>query len=110
MAKAIDSQWAELNHSKPEPLIFWEFIEKQRNNVLKQYELGVTRGITLQGPRVNERPTTIQIDHATSRGGQGYSPEAEHYSYITSGPFAGRDEKDVIRDVAFTVLEGIFVF
>ena len=38
---AIDKQFAELKARKPEPVIFWRFIEEERNNVLKVYRFAV---------------------------------------------------------------------
>jgi len=33
--RAIQAAWKDLSDSKPEPRIFWEFVEAERNNVLK---------------------------------------------------------------------------
>jgi len=35
----IDKWWSEINQNKPEPTIFWTFINESRNLVLKEYEL-----------------------------------------------------------------------
>ena len=38
--RAVDVAWDRVRASKPEPEILWEFIEKERNNVLKAYQVG----------------------------------------------------------------------
>ena len=35
----IEEWWARVNKNKPEPTIFWTFINESRNLVLKEYEL-----------------------------------------------------------------------
>ena len=41
MAAAIDEAWSDLNRTKPSPEIFWEFIEAERNTVLKVYQFSL---------------------------------------------------------------------
>ncbi len=41
MAAAIDEAWSDLNRTKPSPEIFWEFIEGERNNILKAYQFSL---------------------------------------------------------------------
>jgi hypothetical protein len=43
LGKAVSQKWQEIRNSKPEPEIYWGFIEKERNNILKQYEFGALR-------------------------------------------------------------------
>ena len=38
MAEVIRQQYESLKRSKPEPAIYWAFIEGERNNVLKEYQ------------------------------------------------------------------------
>jgi hypothetical protein len=38
---AITKAWRQLQENKPEPWIFWSFIEKERNNILKSYKMAV---------------------------------------------------------------------
>ena len=76
LSKIIEEQWELLKKSKPMPEIFWEFIEKERNNILKQYEIGAGQGVT------------INLGNKVST-----------YSYtVTSGPYKGRDQREVIRE------------
>jgi hypothetical protein len=73
----IQEKWLALNRSKPEPQIFWHFIEEERNLILKEYAIRAGQGVTIHlgGPVVE----------AT-------------YSYpIREGAFGGRDQREVIR-------------
>lgn len=98
IAKALEEEWDKLKATKPEPRILWEFIEQERNNVLKLYEIGVDRGIRIKGPHIGGKETIIEVDHATSRGGRGFSPSSEYFSHIRSGSFAGRREREVVQE------------
>jgi len=91
LKRAIDEKWTELIASKPEPKIFWGFIEYERNRFLKEYEHGITRTVTVASlvPDV-----FITLDLANARGGT-FSPLPAPESYLSTGPFARRNEKDV---------------
>src|SRR5450759_1169232 len=47
MCRAIAEAWRGLPASKPEPRIFWDFIDAERNNVLKEYVLAAGQGVTV---------------------------------------------------------------
>lgn len=97
----IDNHWKALNFSKPEPKIFWEFIEQERNNVLKQYQLGVARWMQLPALVLPQGSTVMMVDMANSRGGGGVNENLYPiHTQITSGPFRGRKEFDVIAEAA----------
>jgi hypothetical protein len=98
IAKVVKEEWDKLRVTKPEPRILWEFIEQERNNVVKLYQIGVNRGIRIKGPQIGGEETFIEADHAKSRGSRGFSPGAEFFSYIRSGSFAGRPECEVARE------------
>ena len=51
VSRAVAEAWDRLCRSRPEPEIFWEFIESERNSVVKQYEFGFDRTISLEPPR-----------------------------------------------------------
>ena len=75
--RAIDDVWRQLTCSKPNPAIFWGFIEAERNNVVHEYEVGAGQGATVHiGPN---------------------KPTAYHY-LINNGPFKGRDQRAVLKD------------
>ena len=82
LQRVVDEKWKALNASKPSPAIFWEFIETERNALLKTYE-------------------TMARTSVVAGGGKSGRPNAYDYR-IGSGPFAGRDQRDVVEDaIAF---------
>ena len=90
MKRTIDGKWAEITKTKPKPIIFWEFIFQERNRFLKNYEHGIDRSITV--PAISGG--FLKVDCGNSRGGQ-FSPGSKLTSFISSGPFKGRNEKEV---------------
>ena len=95
MEKAVDEWWCSLKSTKPEPAIFWGFIEEARNRVIKLYEHGLTRDLVVPGPLLEGKQTTITIDQANMRGGRITSDAGRVESQLTSGPFAGQSEREV---------------
>ncbi|HMQ97321.1 MAG TPA: hypothetical protein PKC42_04455 [Candidatus Nanoperiomorbaceae bacterium] len=93
MKRAIKEQWSRLQATKPEPKIFWGFIDAERNRFLKNYELGIWRSLTV--PAATEGHW-VTVDCANSRGGQ-FAPGSKLQSRISNGPFAGCYEKDIAR-------------
>jgi hypothetical protein len=91
LKRAISNKWTSLNDSRPEPRIFWEFIHSERNRFLKEYVHGIQRTATV--------PTLVPgvsatFDLANARGGT-LSPLPPPHSCLSSGPFAGRNEKEI---------------
>jgi hypothetical protein len=90
--------WDSIKASKPEARIFWEFIEKERNLILKESEIragqSVTidlRGVQAQGSVAGEKPepTTLLAEARTEPS----------YSYqMNQGHFAGRDPRELIGE------------
>jgi hypothetical protein len=92
---AVADAWARLNQTKPEPRIFWEFIEAERNNVLKAYEVGAQlNAIVRPGPAILSFSDSIapyQKSNATS-----------YESFMRSGFYGGRDALALCREaIAF---------
>lgn len=73
---AIDRAWTELNRTKPNPAIFWSFIDVERHNIIHEYEVGAGQGVTVH---------------------VGQNKPTEHHYLITTGPFTGQDQRDVLR-------------
>src|ERR1035437_960735 len=48
LESVITEAWSKLSHTKPEPAIFWRFIEDERNNILKEYRISAGLGITVR--------------------------------------------------------------
>ena len=96
--------WNELNRSKPEPAIFWGFIEGERNRFLKNYEHGITR---LQIIRTGDPNTVLALDLANAGKGtqlvSAYNippeiPDRAVMSVLADGPFAGQSESKVASE------------
>jgi hypothetical protein len=101
--QCISAAWKKLNASKPEPRIFHEFIDEDRNLTLKQYEVRPQVNITIQLGSVWTNPQT---------GVSGSSPSTPPiFEFIMrDGPFKGRDTRELCREaIAFwrTYLDGI---
>jgi hypothetical protein len=95
MAQAVAKWWKATNASKPEPAIFWQFIDDARNRVVKLYEHGIWRQLVLEGPLHQGMPTTILVDQANAQGGKIITEDGHVISELSDGAFAGRSERDV---------------
>ena len=78
LALAIQEAWRELQSTKPEPAIFWQFINDERNNILKEYLINAGQGVTVNLGSV--------------------PPHVTYHYVINSGPFAGREQRQLIGD------------
>lgn len=91
LQQAISTAWQKLAESRPEPAIFWSFIEEERNSILKEYRMTAGQGVTV-------RPGTA---HINLRTGEQWSepglPTLYRYE-MHSGPYAGRDQRDVLSE------------
>jgi len=108
--------WKALNRTKPAPAIFWDFIERDRNALLKEAELTVGQSLNVQGIRP---PVTLggdlRIEQQPQADQQLQPPRSIYYparpgqddprapppiaSYrMISGPFKGQDPRDLVRD------------
>ena len=98
LTKIIGDKFREMiNHQKYYP-IFYEFILKERNRFLKQYEHGITR-ILRPKPGTNLKGWSLTSDVSISMGTVIVPNERdEMVSYLSSGPYKGRYEKDVAQE------------
>lgn len=71
---ASGKKWAALQKSKPDPKIFWQFIDDERNLILKEYVIRAGQGVTVN-----------------------LAAEIAHSYPVHDGPFAGMDQREVIR-------------
>lgn len=78
--KVVASAYASWKADKPGNAIFWEFIEEERNQVLKQYEIGFLPG-----------PVNVLA------GGDVHTLDDHLFCPITDGAFAGEDCRDVLE-------------
>lgn len=74
--RAISEAWTHLKESKPQPEIFWGFIDAERHNIVHEYEVGAGKGVTI------------------FVGNPGYTED--HY-LVTRGPYSGRDQREILR-------------
>ena len=91
LEKIINAEWEKLQGSKPEPRIFWEFIDQERNNILKEYQISAGQGVTI-------RLGTLHLNLKTGEQTHGESlPTLYHYT-INSGYYKGKQQKDVLNE------------
>ena len=91
--EAVDEAWKRCNDTKPDPKILWEFIEAERNNVLKAYDVGAELDIRRSGAIMGFTPSIAAHQ-------KNYDLTIE--SFMRSGPFSGDDAIEVCRQaIAF---------
>ena len=112
LSKEQGPWWQKLKHTKPDPAIFWDFIERDRNKLLKEAELTVGQGLHVAMHDAACASDTYSISIAgqepSEPAEQQSPPPSAHpappsasltYSYhMNSGPFAGQDPRDLVRD------------
>ena len=91
MKKAQRAWWDTLKATKPNPSIFWDFIERDRNLLLKQAEFTVDPSARVFGV-FDSFPS-----HAPPPQMPPQLPPIYNYK-MKSGPFAGQDPRDLVRD------------
>ena len=91
LRRAIEEWWGQLRATKPEPAVFWQFIENDRNLVLKEYQINVEYGITLRIPLRHFFPAPGDEEPL--------APATTEYRYeVASGPYKGDDQRTVLRE------------
>jgi hypothetical protein len=88
--RVILEEFEKIKKSKPEPRIFWSFIEPERNNFLKEYRYNIIRTMDIGN--------NLAIDLGSLQGVSFSSPTAEIKSSIIDGPFRGQNELDVAQE------------
>ncbi len=88
---AVRNWWSTVAATKPNPKIFWLFIRDERNLILKEYRTNAGQGVTVYAslPGVNWR---------TGEQQQVPPPSAVYHYQMNSGPFAGRDQRELIEE------------
>jgi hypothetical protein len=98
LASNATKWWDSIKASKPEPEIFWEFIERERNLILKESEIRAGQSVAISFPGVQARgsvagekpePTTLPTEAR---------PEASYSYQMNQGYFAGRDPRELIDE------------
>jgi hypothetical protein len=113
LKKAQKCWWDNLNNTKPNPAIFWGFIDRDRNKLLKEAELtvGQSTTISLQGLSATAIAAGIgqgltetrqsSPQHGTRTGQENPSappPITIHNYHMNSGHFTGQDPRDLVKD------------
>jgi len=85
---AISAEFQDLKRSKPEPHIYWEFIDKERHSVVKEMEFGAHLNITV-------RPGTAWWNPKTGETGGLPSGETTYDHFMVGSVFEGRDPREL---------------
>jgi len=92
--KRLDAAWqrlsAEKNRPRAQPHIFHDFIFAERNDTLKEYEIGAAVNITIKVPSVGWMPVSTD-----PRGG---TTTTTYEWVMRDGPYKGRDPRELARD------------
>jgi hypothetical protein len=92
-SKVIKGKFADLKKTKPEPLIFWEFIERERNNLLKEYRTAARQNVTIR-PGVARLFLGAGSPSPREPADEGLPPLYEHV--MAEGSFNGQDPRDLV--------------
>jgi hypothetical protein len=90
LGRASGAAWRKLGTTKPEPRVFWDFIDDERNNVLKAYQFGAGLNITV-------RPGAAWRNTVTGESGGTESGPTTYDTFMRSGSFAGEDPRELAR-------------
>jgi hypothetical protein len=82
---AVDTRWAEWRRNRDKHRLFWDFIEAERDSVLKTYEIGV-------------QPGDVQLVVQQAGAAEVFTLDECIFKPLLDGPFAGEDGRDVARD------------
>lgn len=80
---AVADAYDEWQRERAAHVIFWDFIEKERNNVLKEYQIGFFPG-----------PVNVSVHP----GGETFFLDENLFCPIPYGRFAGEDCRDVMAE------------
>ena len=81
---AVDARWKEWQRDRSKHSPFWDFIEAERNSVLKTYESGVAAG-------------DVQVAVTTDVAPAAFTLDERLFKPLEDGPFAGEDGRDAAR-------------
>lgn len=81
--QAVDAAWRRWNDDKETNAIFWEFIDEERNNILKEYEFGFLSG-----------PVEVVVTPSATL----FTLEDNLFCPISGGRFEGEDCRDVLSE------------
>ena len=88
---AIDTEFAKLKSTRPEPKIYWQFIDAERNTVLKEMLLGAHLNITV-------RPGAAWWNATTDESGGDPGGPTTYDHFMRGGSYDGRDPRELSRE------------
>jgi hypothetical protein len=94
----IKCKFDEINNHKEKYPIYWKFIKAERDRFLKQYEHGIVR---ILRPKPGIRRIGFSSTSDVSRNRGVYLPPSdtdEIVSFLSSGPYKGKYEKDIAEE------------
>ena len=92
LKRIVEDHWKRISASKPEPNIFWDFIDRERKNVLKEYDVGARLNVTV-------RPGTVHIDMESGTQSVVSQSRPNLYDYVMGpGPFEGQDQRELVSE------------
>ncbi len=84
LKRIINNEWTLLKKEK-RPHIFHDFIDEERNTVLKQYEMRAGQGVIIYVKAVSPEPDPTP-------------PYIETTHTITDGPYKGKNQRELIQE------------
>ena len=88
---AVDNAWDECKKTQPNPRILWEFIEAERNNVLKAYDVGACVNITV-------RPAPAILSFSPTIAPFQKSKPTTYETFLRTGFYNGQDAEAVCEE------------
>lgn len=93
---AIKGHWSSLKKTKPNPAIFWKFIQEDRNILLKDGEFRAGQSVEIKLTGVS---ATFLTENQTPPPVSPQPPSEPIYSYhMNDGDFVGRDPRDLVAE------------
>lgn len=91
MKRAIDDHWRRLKGTKPEPRIFWEFIDAERNAVVHLYDPSAAVIVT-------SRLGGANLCLGAGAGSSSLDEPMAVDFFMRKGPFKERDPRELCRE------------
>jgi hypothetical protein len=95
---AIDEWWNDICSNKQDNEIFWQFIDKYRNQMIKTYQHGIQKKLLIEVPSLKKGNGKVSVDLANIRGGTVFTPNMEIESYLCEGIYYGKNEKEIAQN------------
>jgi len=90
----VDRWWAAIKSTKSTPDIFWDFIEVERNLILKEGQLRAGQSATVQ--LVGVQAAAIAAGQTPPPESPKQSPKASYSYHMNDGPFTGHHPHDLV--------------